>query len=302
MSGRARTLTIAAAVCIAIIVVIVFAVGGSSDGPAAFLSRDDHSAIYVKWTRTGSDVSGSLSATEVAQQQASQTGFFSTAPAPGQIVQQSAAFTGTVRDNSVRLLIGSGTQSNRINGRMDGDTLELTIPQDQGVLTRRLTPADADDYTKAVQQIRDQERDRKAAAKAALARKQRADKVAIRHVATAFQKALNPTSPDDPCRYVTSKVKQNVRGFDFGSGRPTCTTAIREIDAELSKPVSKAPLGVGAIEFGPLPPLTVSFDSGPDGATVTWRPKPDPDRLVDDSRRTLFIEQGGQWLVYRCCP
>jgi hypothetical protein len=101
---------------------------------------------------------------------------------------------------------------------------------------------------------------------------------------------------------VTSKVKVNVRGFDFGSGRPTCTKAIRDSDAELSKPVSKAPLGVAAITFGPLPPLTVSFNSGPDGAVVTWRPKPDSDSLVDDSRRTMFIEQGGRWLVYRCCP
>lgn len=52
----------------------------------------------------------------------------------------------------------------------------------------------------------------------------------------------------------------------------------------------------------PLPPLSVSFASGPDGAVVTWRPKPDPDSLVDDGRRTMFVEQDGRWLVYRCCP
>ncbi len=65
-------------------------------------------------------------------------------------------------------------------------------------------------------------------------------------------------------------------------------------DAELSKPVSKASLGFAAIEFGPLPPLTVSLDAGPDGAVVTWRPRPDPDSLADDSRRTMFIEQNGR--------
>jgi len=130
MSRSGRTLAIAAAVCIAIIAVIVVAAGGNSDGPAAFMSRDDRLAIYVKWTRTGDDVSGSLSANEVAQPQAaSQAGFFSTAPAPGQIVQQRATFTGTVRDDSGRLLIGSGMLSNRINGRLDGDTLELTVRQ-----------------------------------------------------------------------------------------------------------------------------------------------------------------------------
>jgi hypothetical protein len=299
MSRRTQTLGIA--VCVATIVVTVAACGGNGDGPATFLSHDNESAIQVKWTRTRDDVSGSLSAAQVTQAQA-QTEMFSTAPVPGQIQDQTAAFTGTVRDDSVRLLVGSGTQTNRVNGRLDGDTLELTIPQDQGVLTRRLKPADDGDYAKAIQQIRDREQQRKTAAKAAQARKQRADKTAITRIATLFQKALDRSSPDDPCRYVTSKVKQNVRGFDFGSGRPSCTKAIRDSDAELSKPVSKAPLGVAGITFGPLPPLTASFDSGPDGAVVTWRPKPDPDSLVDDSRQTMFIEQGGRWLVYRCCP
>ena len=75
------------------------------------------------------------------------------------------------------------------------------------MITRRLKPAGDGDYTKAVQQIRGREQQRKLAAKAALARKQRADRVAITRVATAFQKALNPASSDDPCRYVTAKVK-----------------------------------------------------------------------------------------------
>jgi hypothetical protein len=297
VTGRTGAPAGAAAVCIAFAV----AACGGNDGPASFLSKSDTSAILVQWTRTGDDVSGTLLTAEVTQPQA-QTELFSTAPPPGQIKQQTGAFTGTVRDDSVRLLIGSGTQTNRVDGRLDGDTLELTIPQEQGVLTRRLKPAGDGDYTKAVQQIRDREQQRKTAAKAAQARKERSDKVAITRVATAFQKALRPTSQDDPCRYVSSKVKVNVRGFGDPSTLPSCAKAIRESDAELSRPVSKAPLGVAAIKFGPLPPLTVSFDSGPDGAVVTWRPKPDPDSLVDDSRRTLFIEQGGRWLVYRCCP
>ena len=107
--------------------VTVVACGGNGDGPAAFLSTDDTSAIFVQWTRTGNDVSGTLSTAEVTRPQA-RAELFSTAPAPGQIQQQNGPFTGTVRDNSVRLLIGSGTQTNRVNGRLDGDTLQLTIP------------------------------------------------------------------------------------------------------------------------------------------------------------------------------
>ena len=298
---RTRAVIAAVIAVCAVVVVVVILASGNDDGPAAFLSTDDTSAIFVQWTRTGNDVSGTLSTAEATRPQA-RTELFSTAPAPGQLRQQKGPFTGTVRDKSVRLLIGAGAQTNRVNGRLDGDTLELTIPGHQGVIIRRLEPAGDGDYTKALQAIRGREQQRKLAAKAALARKQRADRVAITRVATAFQKALNPGSSDDPCRYVTSKVRRNVRGFGDPSTLPPCTRAIRASDAELSDPVSKAPLGVAAIKFGPLPPLTVSFDSGPDGAVVTWRPKPDPDSLVDDSRRTMFIEQSGRWLVYRCCP
>ena len=100
-------------------------------------------------------------------------------------------------------------------------------------------------------------------------------------------KALNPNSSDDPCRYVDGEGQAQRRGFGDPPTPPPCMQAIRASDAELSNPVSKAPLGVAAIEFGPLPPLTVSFDSAPDGAVVTWRSKPRPDSLVDDSRRTM---------------
>lgn len=294
-------LVIAGAVGTAIIALLALARGGSPDGPAAFLWHDDESAIFLQWTRTGDDVSGSMSAAEVTKpEEASSTGFLSVAPAPGQVQQQTGPFTGTVREDSVRLLVGSGSVSNRVNGRLHGDSLEITIPQDVGVATRRLTPAARGDYTNAIQQIRDHGRQRKADAEAALARKQRADKIAIVRVAAAFQKALDAASRDDPCRYVTSQVKQTVRGFDFGSGRPTCTSAIRQSDAETPKPVFKAPLGVAAIEFGPLPPLGISLAGGPSGAVVSWRPKPAAG--FKRGRATMFIEQRGRWLVYRCCP
>jgi len=142
---RVIALAIAAAAAVVIVLLVVAIGGGNSDGPAAFLSKDADSAVFVTWTRVGDDVSGSLSAAEIAQPQ---PGLFQTVT-PGQVVPQTASFTGTVRDGSVRLLIGAGTATNRINGRLDGDTLELTIPLDQGALTRRLTSASGDDYSQA---------------------------------------------------------------------------------------------------------------------------------------------------------
>lgn len=137
-----------------------------------------------------------------------------------------------MRDNSVRLLIGSGALSNRINGRLDGDTLELAIPQDTGTQNRRLTPASRDDYARAVQDIRDHEQQRKDATQTRTAREQRAAKTAITRVATAFQQALDPHSPDDPCRYLTPQLKQAILSL-AESGNPGvadrgCTAVIRD--------------------------------------------------------------------------
>jgi hypothetical protein len=303
--GRACERRAAIPLCSAVFAVVIAVLLGScggSDGPASFLFHSDRMAIFVQWTRTGDDVSGSLSAAEVTQPQVDpQPRFFSTAPPAGQVVQQTGAFTGTVRGDSVRLLIGSGASSNRINGRIDGDALELTIPDGQRAVPTRLTPANKDDYTKAVEQIRKHEQQRKATAAAARARKQRADKAAITRVATAFQKALNPKSTDDPCRYVTADVKERVRPFGDKPMSGRCTADIRNADAEIEKPVSKAPLGVAEIRFGVLPPLTVNLDGGPSGAIVTWRPKPAADSF-ERARTTMFIEHDGRWLVYRCCP
>lgn len=51
-----------------------------------------------------------------------------------------------------------------------------------------------------MQDIRDGEQRRKADANVALTRKQSANRKTITGVATAFQMALDPGSPDDPCR------------------------------------------------------------------------------------------------------
>ena len=298
--SRAATLTIAA-VCVAVITLTVAACGGGRDGPASFLSEDDTSAIYVEWTRTGDDLSGSLSTAEVTQPQA-QPGIFSTAPPPGQIRRQSAAFTGTVRDDSVRLLLGSGTHTNRVNGRLDGDTLELTVPQDEGVLTRRREPADDGDFTKATRQISDREQQRQAAAKAVQERKRRTDRIEITRVATAFQSSLEPGQPRRPVplRHVRgqaqrTRLRRSVDATAMHNGGPRQRRRAERACVEGTAGRRRDQVRSATATDGQV-------ETGPDGAVVTWRPKPDPDSLGEDSRRTMFIEQNGRWLVYRCCP
>jgi len=281
--------------------VIVAGCGGTSDAPKSFLSYEGQTAVFVQWTRIGDDVSGTLSAAEVSQRQAGM--FLSAANPPGEVTQQTAPFTGTVRDDSVRLLIGSGAATNRINGRLDDDTLQLTIPQDEGVQTRRLKPASESDYTKAVRDIRDREQQRKNSALAAKTREQRAARPAITRAATAFQKALAPDSPGDPCRYLTVKLKQEIMSFaesqarsGYGPVGRSCAKIARDNEADRGLPLYMGPQGVASIQFSEQ---VMAALPSPPGAIVTWRPA--SGRNSTSTSRTPFTKENGRWLVYKCC-
>ena len=277
---------------------------GSSDGRESFLAHDKSGAVFVEWTRTGDDLAGSISATEVTQPQ---TGVFSSATLPaGQIKQQTQTFAGTVRDDSVQLQIGSPTLGSRINGRLDGDTLELAIPLDEGVRAMRLKPASQSDYDTAAEQVRADEQRGAADAEARRAREQRAAKADITRVATAFQRALDPRSTDDPCRYLTPELKRDIlsRGDattgEVGSAaRRGCTTVIRDSERQRDQPLYEGPQGVARIEFTDSLRSPRIGEAGPPGATVTWRPESGRGSLSQS--RASFTKQGGQWLVYRCC-
>lgn len=141
-TARRLPAVIASVVCFASAALGIAACGdeSSSDGPTGFLSQEAGTAVFVQWKRVGDKVAGTFS--EATQPQ-------------GRLRQASAPFTGTVRDGNVRLQIAAGAATAPVNGRLDGDTLELMIPRQGGALTRRLTPASKGDYTKAVQDIRD---------------------------------------------------------------------------------------------------------------------------------------------------
>jgi len=291
-------LAIAAAAAVVIVLLVVAIGGGNSDGPAAFLSKDADSAVFVTWTRVGDDVSGSLSAAEVAQPQ---PGLFQTVT-PGQVEPQTASFTGTVRDGSVRLLIGSGTATNRINGQLDGDTLELTIPQDSGVQRRRLTPASQGDYANAVRDIRDHEQQRKDDAQATKARGERAARPAIKRAAIAFQKALAPGSNDNPCQYMTAKLQKDVTSFGESLARSglapagrSCAKIARDSQADRTLPLYEGPQGVARIDFSDQ---VMAVLPSPSGAIVTWRGE---SARATATSRTPFTKENGRWLVYDCC-
>lgn len=300
---RRSARTVAASVCVVIALTATVAGCGSDDGAKSFLARDATSALFVDWKRVGDDVSGSVSAAEI---NAPQSGLFEAAARPpGQITQQTSGFTGTVSGDSVRLQIGSGAASNRVNGRLDDDKLELTIAQDGGAETVTLKPASRGDYTRAVQAIRDREARRRADARASQARKQRIDRVTITRVATAFQQALDPTSPDDPCRYLTALLRDDiVSNANATSPNPDvadipCKQAIRDNERARENPLYTGPQGVSSIRFLSSLISPKIGQAGPPGAVVTWRPASGRGSLSQS--QMSMTEQHGKWLVYRCC-
>jgi len=226
---RRRPRTFAAAVCGAVIVVTVAACGGNGDGPATFLSHDDESAIGVKWTRVGDDVSGSMTRAQLVVSEASR---FASDPVaagvPREVTRDSRPFTGTISGDSVRLLFTDGNLPPQINGRRDGDALTLTLTGTDGPPTLRLTSGLREDFDRVVQQIGAAEKRRAGKARAKLDGSDAADRVAIKRVATAYRKALDPGSPDDPCRYLTAAAKAAVVA-DPASDAPSgdCKAVVR---------------------------------------------------------------------------
>lgn len=254
-------MTIAAG--LASVIIVASACGGDADGPRSFLAHDSTSAVSVQWTRVGADVSGSLSVASITDSSNVTFG-----EKPGVLEVESKTFTGTVNDHSVRLQVGgAGAFGTRINGRLDGDTLELTFPQAEGgVETVKLDQSSSGEYTKVVSQIRER-----------IAREDRATKRAVTPVAIAYQKALDPQSPDDPCRYLTADA---VRSVLASSGSSDCAKALRDDDQEGPFSVGDEPLGIAKIE------MNVDAEAVP-YADVTWR----------GGLQTYFVKHNGRWLV-----
>jgi hypothetical protein len=229
---------------------------------------------------------------------------FSSATQPaGQVKQQTQTFTGTVRGDSVRLQIGSPALGSQINGRIDGDALELSIPLDEGARAMRLSPAPQSDYDVAAKAVRAATQQRQADARSRRVREQRDASAAIARVATAFQKALDPSSRDDPCRYLTPELRRRILSAadagDPGVAGAGCAAVVRGNERLREQPLYDGPQGVARIDFTDSLRSSRIGEAGPPGATVTWRPESGRGTLSQS--QTPFTKQGGRWFVYRCC-
>jgi len=258
------------------------------------VTADNDEAMFVQWTRVGDDLSGSITFARLGAPVSTERNFLG-GPAQPDLLNELArdvdtekvAFTGTVAGDSVRLQQGSGALATRYNGRIDGDALKLTLPSPGGdVSDVRLSEASRSDFDGEVRRIRAAEKRR---ADTTRQRRMKADREALAEiatVATAFQRALGPDSSDDPCKYMTSAVRQ---GLVEGSGRDLAGTSCRVIARENA---------VGSVAPRGTPKITLREyirngldDEAHNGAQVRWP-------ALNSSH--LYVElakNDGQWRV-----
>ena len=75
--------------------------------------------------------------------------------------------------------------------------------------------------------------------------------LAIVHVATAYEESLDPTSPDDPCRYLTAAARAEVVA-DPSSDSPaaSCTAIVRFHEHRAGRGARPDDLGAATVEIG----------------------------------------------------
>lgn len=258
---------------------------GNENGEHSYLAHDNSSALLATWTRVDNDVSGTIAevkvidslAPDAAATDASPPSFGSSRSPPVRVERDSTAFTGEVDGDSVRLQVGGEALGAQINGRLDGDTLELAVPQRSGVETVRLKRGDKSDFEPTVRKITTLARTRRK-------QEERVESAAITRVATAFRRALDPQSNDDPCRYVTRELAARIAGLT-----DSCTGDFRSGNHALSA----GPQGLLKIAF--VDSQSIGGDQQQPVAVVTWKLKPNDEQL--STSQVTFVKQREKWLV-----
>ena len=264
---RTRIAIVGAVVVCVLIVAVIAVSSGSTDGRRTFVVRDASSALLIEWTRVGDDVSGSMTRAQLVVPEASR---FADDRLAGEVAREvqreSRPFTGTVSGDSVRLQFADGLLGSQINGRLDGDALTLTLTGASGPPTLRLASSTRREFDMAVQRMGAAETRR---ARRARATRERADAtagIAIVRVATAYERALDPGSSDDPCRYMTEAARADVVA-DPAPGAPagSCKAMIRFYEREGNGGARPTDLGAAKVELGA--PVTVPAARGGFGAS-----------------------------------
>ena len=114
--------------------------GLPGSAPNSFLSTSNTYVAFIQWTNKNGQLSGQLEEVSLSSNSSLQT------------QQTHAAFTGTLTGSQISLNFGSFLGIPEIiTGTFDGNTLTLTLPQQNGQLSSIVfDPASINDYNKAV--------------------------------------------------------------------------------------------------------------------------------------------------------
>jgi len=117
-----------------------------------------------------------------------------------------------------------------------------------------------------------------------------AARAAVAKTAIAYQRALDPASSEDPCRFMTDEAADDVLLYaDPGVGTRGCQVALRASERRQAHPLHAArPLGVMEIRFLPRVPVA-GIQGTAAGAQATWR--------GDRTRSATFVERERTWLI-----
>ena len=135
-------------------------------------------------------------------------------------------------------------------------------------------------------------------ARQAQAREDRADAasgIVIVRVATAYEKALDPGSRDDPCRYMTAAARAEVvANLASGAQAGSCTAIVRLRERGANVGPRSMDLGAATVELGaPVRVPTAPGGLGPsqvEGAEVRFA-------NVDSRSPVALIMDRGRWRI-----
>jgi hypothetical protein len=176
--------------------VLLAACGGSASGPGSFVGTASNAAVYVTWTRSKDALTGEL------------TQAFMPEKVGDQVQTDRVSFTGTVSDSAVSLRLDEGLGStSTLTGTLDGDTLTLNYPgQDGGVTTVTLRRGDGAAFNTQLAALRGRAaRDKRQADEQAAQAQAASDAAAavenVRRQIDALAQAADNATASDPDLY-----------------------------------------------------------------------------------------------------
>jgi len=160
MSRKRSLLAVLAVALVAVVVVGLVAGKGSSspassrgvegpaqgtedtNGPASFIGHASNAVMFIQWTRSGNDVTGSL---REAITKAGSLG----------LENADRAFTGVIAGKGITLNVhGALGESTAYVGELNGDDFTLTVPgQGSNLITIGFTPGEVSGYDEATKQL-----------------------------------------------------------------------------------------------------------------------------------------------------